>query len=93
MPVPEETGIALMKEEEVLLRHKQQRYMMNLLKRRKHQEMKEFPDFHVETEEYALLSPVLVMRYEIEGNRIKFLQTLVGIQEYNTHQQELQFYS
>lgn len=50
--------------------------------------MKEFPDFHVEAEEYALLSPVLVMRYEIEGgNRIKFLQ------EYNTHQQELQFYS
>lgn len=88
MPLPEETGIVLMKEEEVLLRHKQQRYMINLLKRRKHQEMKEFPDFHVEVEEYALLSPVLVMRYEIEGgNRIKFLQ------EYNTHQQELQFYS
>ena len=77
-----------MKEEEVLLRHKQQRYMINLLKRRKHQEMKEFPDFHVEVEEYALLSSVLVMRYKIEGgNRIKFLQ------EYNTHQQELQFYS
>ena len=88
MPLPEETGIVLMKEEEVLLRHKQQRYMINLLKRRKHQEMKEFPDFHVEVEEYALLSSVLVMRYEIEGgNRIKFLQ------EYNTHQQELQFYS
>ena len=78
----------LMKEEEVLLRHKQQRYMINLLKRRKHQELKEFPDFHIEVKEYALLSPVLVMRYEIEGgNRIKFLQ------EYNTHQQELQFYS
>lgn len=59
VPVPEETGIALMKEEEVLLGHKQQRYMMNLLKRRKHQEMKEFPDFHVETEEYALLSQYL----------------------------------
>lgn len=78
MPLPEETEIVLTEEEEVLLRHKQQKYMINLLKRRKHQETKEFPDFHADVEEYALLSPVLVMRYEKEGNRIEDYKSVIS---------------
>lgn len=40
--------------------------------------MKEFPDFHAEAEEYAQLSPVLVMRYEIEGNRIEVSKSIIS---------------
>lgn len=50
--------------------------------------MKELPDFQTEVEEYMPPpSPVLVVRYEIEGTRIKVLK------ECNVHQQELRFYS